>query len=252
MTNLDDLWHLPPTELILTSSDVHVWRANLDQSAVRVHQLAETLSADELVRAERFYFEQDRKHFIVGRGLLREILSCYLGINAKELQFCYGSRGKPALLETFGDSKLCFNLSHSQGLALYAVTCDRFIGIDVEYLRPIAEVEQIAASFFSGSENAVLRNLPLSQKQLAFFRCWTRKEAYIKAVGDGLAIPLNQFDVSLAPGEPAKLLSITGDRAAAHEWSLQELFPAPDYIAAIAVKGHNWNLTCWESPITEL
>lgn len=246
MTSRKVVWHLPPTELILTSSDVHVWCANLDQSAARVHQLAETLSADEQVRAERFYFEQDRKRFIVGRGLLREILSCYLGITAKELQFCYGWRGKPALAEKFGDSKLCFNLSHSQGLALYAVTCDRPIGIDVEYLRPIAEVEQIAVSFFSASENAVLHNLPLSQKQLAFFSCWTRKEAYIKAVGDGLAIPLNQFDVSLTPGEPARLLSIKGDRAAAHEWSLQDLFPAPDYVAAIAVKGHNWNLKNYE------
>lgn len=239
------MWHSPPTELRLTDYDVNIWQADLDQLSARVQQLAQTLSADELARAKRFYFEQDRQRFIVGRGLLREILSRYLDLAPNQLQFCYGLHGKPALAPTLGSS-ICFNLSHSQGLALYAITRDRPIGIDVEYIRPLAEAEQIAANFFSAQENTALHHLPLNQKQVAFFSCWTRKEAYIKAVGDGLALPLDQFDVSLAPGEAARLISIKGDRTAATQWSLQELKPASNYIAAVAVAGHNWNLKCWK------
>lgn len=246
MTDLNYVWLPPPTDLIVTNSDVHVWRAALTQPLARVQQLVQTLSADERIRAERFYFERDRNRFIVGRGLLRMVLSCYVGIAPEQLQFCYGSRGKPTLAETPGGSKLRFNLSHSEGMALYAVTRDREIGIDIEYIRPITEMEQIAKRFFSVQENAVFCALPPNQKQTAFFNCWTRKEAYVKGIGDGLALPLDQFDVSLTPGEPARLLAIKGDRSAANHWSLQELSPAPGYVAALAVEGNNWNLSCWQ------
>jgi len=246
MTAIDNVWCPPPTDLIVTSSDVHVWRAVLDQPAARVQHLAQTLCADERIRAERFYFEQHRQRFIVARGLLRTILGYYLGIAPDQLQFCYGSRGKPALVETPSGSTLRFNLSHSEGLALYGVTRDRELGIDIEYIRPITEMEQIAKRFFSVQENAVFCTLPTNQKLAAFFNCWTRKEAYVKAIGDGLALPLDQFDVSLAPGEPARLLAIKGDRSGANYWSLQELSPAPGYVAALAVEGHGWNLSCWQ------
>ncbi|WP_250124597.1 4'-phosphopantetheinyl transferase superfamily protein [Chroococcidiopsis sp. CCMEE 29] len=246
MTDLDYVWLPPPTDLTVTSSDVHVWRAALAQPAARVQQLVQTLSADERIRAERFYFERDRNRFIVGRGLLRIVLSRYLGIAPDQLQFYYGSRGKPALAETLSESKLRFNLSHSEEMALYAVTRDREIGIDIEYIRPITEMEQIAKRFFSIQENAVFCTLPPNQKQTAFFNCWTRKEAYVKAIGDGLALSLTQFDVSLTSGEPARLLAIQGDRSAANHWSLQEVKPAPGYVAALAVEGHGWNLSCWQ------
>lgn len=240
------MWHLPPTNLILSSNDVHVWRATLDCSVECMQNLAQTLSADERTRAERFYFERDRKRFIVGRGVLRTILSRYSGIAAKQLQFCYGPRGKPDLAETSGVSKLQFNLSHSQELVLYAVTRDRLIGIDIEYMRPMESAGQIVKSFFSVRESAVWHSLPVHQQQTAFFNCWTRKEAFVKAVGDGLALPLDRFDVSLVPGEPARLLEVQGDRYASDRWSLQELTPAPGYAAAVAVEGHNWQMTCWE------
>jgi len=245
MTDCDRMWVHPPSDLTLSSNDIHVWRAALDQPTSCFQQLAQSLCAQERVRAERFYFERDRKHFVVGRGILRTILGLYLGIEPSQLQFYYGPRGKPALTETYGGGWLRFNLSHSQGLALYAVTRDREIGIDIEHIRPMPEAEQIAVRFFSVQENAVFRTLPPSQKQTAFFNCWTRKEAYIKALGDGLALPLDQFDVSLAPGEPARLLSIKGDRAITR-WFLQELTPAPDYVAALAVEGQGWCLTCWQ------
>lgn len=247
MADIDNTWQPPPTHLLLSSHDVHVWRANIDQPEARVQQLAQTLSADERSRAERFYFKHDHQRFIVGRGLLRKILGCYLGVAGHQLQFCYGTRGKPKLAAISGVSQLNFNLSHSQGLALYAVTRDREIGIDIEYVRQIDAVEQIVKRFFSVQENAVFCKLPLEQKQAAFFNCWTRKEAVVKAIGDGLALPLNQFDVSFLPGEEAKLLSLKGDRAV-NRWCLQELKPDPNYVAAIAVEGHGWNLSCWQCP----
>ena len=137
-------------------------------------------------------------------------------------------------------------MSHSQGLALYAITREREIGVDIEHVRPVPEAEQIADRFFSARESAVFRALPPSQKPKAFFNCWTRKEAYIKAIGDGLAWPLDQIEVSLALGEPARLLSIAGDPISAKRWELQELTPACSYVAALAVEGHNWRISCWQ------
>jgi 4'-phosphopantetheinyl transferase len=209
-----------------------------------VQNLQLTLAADEIARAERFYFQKDREHFIVARGLLRLILSCYLYVAPDQLRFCYGSHGKPALAITSGQDRLCFNLAHAHGLALYAVARGREVGIDLERLRLIPDAEQIAARFFSPRENAVFRALPSSKRQEAFFNCWTRKEAYIKAVGDGLARPLDRFEVSLRPGEPARLLSVEGDAQEASRWVLQDLTPAPGYVAAIAVEGHGWRLRC--------
>lgn len=240
------LWGSPPAGWALSSDDVHVFCACLDQPASRLQHLAQTLSADERLRAERFHFEQDRKHFIIGRGLLRTILGSYLDIEPSQLQFCYGSYGKPVLAETFGKGKLRFNLSHSQGLALYAITREREIGVDIEHVRPVPEAEQIADRFFCERESAVFRALPPSQKPKAFFNCWTRKEAYIKAIGDGLAWPLDQIEVSLAPGEPARLLSIAGDPSSAQRWEILELTPACSYVAALAVEGHNWRISCWQ------
>jgi 4'-phosphopantetheinyl transferase len=204
-----------------------------------------TLPSDELSRADRFYFQKDREHFIVARGLLRAILSLYLDTAPDQVRFSYGPRGKPALAITASQDRLCFNLSHAGGLALYAVANGREVGIDLECVRPISEAEQIAKRFFSSRENAVLQTLASGMKQEAFFNCWTRKEAFIKATGDGLARPLDQFDVSLKPGGPAKLLNVDGNVREASRWSLRELTPAPGYVAAIAVEGYGWRLACW-------
>ncbi len=246
MTAPNLLWSPPPADLALSSDDVHVWCAFLDQPAASLQRLAQTLSADERARAERFHFERDRKHFTAGRGVLRTILGHYLGIEAERLQFCYGPRGKPALLATYGGGMLCFNLSHSHGLALYAVARGREVGVDIEYVHPLTDADQIAERFFSARENAIFRTLAPEQKIEAFFNCWTRKEAYIKATGDGLSRPLDQFDVSLVPGEPARLLCVEGDAAETVRWSLRAMTPAPGYAAAIIVEGHDWRLACWQ------
>ena len=239
------LWNSPPAELALSSDAVHVWRASLNASPSKVQQLAQILSPDEQTRAERFYFEQHRKRFIVGRGLLRNILSYYLKIEPIAIQFTYSPYGKPALASGSNIGKLEFNVSHSQDLALYAVTRDRQIGIDLELIRPGCDSGQIVERFFSAQEKATFQTLPADQKQAAFFNAWTRKEAYLKACGDGLNRPLNQVEVSMIPGEPATLIQIEGSFAANH-WCLQSLTPAPDYAAAIVVEGHDWRLNCWQ------
>lgn len=241
-----DVWSFPPKTLKLERDEVHVWRASLDLEASSIQSLRWTLCVEEQQRAERYHFPKDRDRFIVARGLLRAILSFYLGKKPRDLQFVYNQYGKPALSESDNRETLCFNLSHSRGLALYAVTQNRNLGVDLEHIRTDFPCEEIAERFFSPKENAVLRTLPLDMKHKAFFTCWTRKEAYIKATGKGLTLPLDQFDVSLIPKEPAMLLSIAGNHQAACRWSLQELIPDPDYVAALAVEGAGWQLKCWQ------
>jgi 4'-phosphopantetheinyl transferase len=241
-------WPLPPSRLELSSSEVHVWFAKLDPPASHVQQMAQNLIEDERKRAENFNFKRDRKQFIVCRTALRMILGRYLNIEPSRVQFFYGTHGKPYLEETLGDSTLRFNLAHSQERALYAFTCCREIGVDIEYLRALPDADQIADRFFSANENATLHALPASLRQKAFFNCWTRKEAYIKAIGKGLSQPMDQFEVSLAPGESTRLLKVEGTPEEASRWSLSALTPAPGYVAALAVEGHNWRPTFWQFP----
>lgn len=239
-------WNSPPKTLTLPSNAVHVWRASLEVSVSCLQALKNTLAADECARAKRFYFQEHRERFIAGRGLLRNILSRYLDKKPGQLRFCYNSYGKPALIEDTNAEGLRFNLSHSHDMALYAVTRGREIGIDIERFRPDVEAEKLAERFFSPREATVLRALPEDLRKEGFFNCWTRKEAYIKAEGEGMSIPLSAFDVSLTPGEPAALLRSQKDPQEASRWSMQALDPEPGYAAALAVKGHDWELKCWQ------
>ncbi len=238
-------WCPPPETLRVESDEVHVWRASLDLTVPQVQSLQQTLAADEQRRAGRFYFQKDRDHFIVGRGLLRAILGQYLKIEPSHLRFRYTPHGKPFLVRETGGDRLRFNVSHSHGLALYAITRGRELGVDLERIRPELADEQIAERFFSPREVAVLRALPTNMQQEAFFNCWTRKEAYIKARGEGLTLRLDQFEVSLAPEEPPALLYTNGDSQEASRWSLQNLTPGPGYAAALIVEGDDWRLRCW-------
>jgi 4'-phosphopantetheinyl transferase len=231
--------------LRLGSDDVHIWCAALDQLPGRVSRLAQLLSVDERERAGRLVFEQHRQHFIVGRGLLRLILGRYLELAPDQLKFEYGRQGKPALANLSGPPALAFNLSHSHGLALYAVASNRALGVDVEAIRRLDDLEAIAKRFFSATEYTVLSSLPPAQKPTGFFNCWTRKEAYIKAIGDGLSYPLDRFDVSLRPGEPARLLRVQDDPQATGRWSLYHLAPVPGYVGAVVAAGQPVKLSCW-------
>ncbi len=164
----------------------------------------------------------------------------------EEIAFDYNKYGKPTLAQTVGDQSLKFNMSHSGKLALYAFARHRELGIDVEWIkRRLNDAGQIAERFFSAAENNVLHALPESLKQEAFFNCWTRKEAYIKARGMGLSLPLDQFDVTLRPGEPARLLATRDDPRQASRWTMQALDPGKDYIAAVLVEGDGWEMKCF-------
>jgi 4'-phosphopantetheinyl transferase len=236
-------WCIPPETLVLGRDEVHVWRTDLDQTTSQIQSFHDTLAADERERAARFHFERDREHFIVARGILRAILGSYLNQPPGCLSFCYSSYGKPALAGAPDGNAIRFNVSHSHGAALYAVTRGREVGIDLERIRCGLAVMEIAERFFSRREVATLQTLPAEAQHQAFFCCWTRKEAYIKARGEGLSLPLDQFDVSLAPGEQDALLG-----SEASNWLLQELAAVPGYVAALAVEGRSWRLTCWQWP----
>ncbi|MDZ8259996.1 4'-phosphopantetheinyl transferase HetI [Nostoc sp. ChiQUE01b] len=238
MTATHHLWLPAPTDLTLLQDEIHVWRIDLDQPELHLQNLAATLSSDETARAERFYFQEHRQRFIAGRGILRTILGRYLDVQPRQVEFNYQRRGKPVLADKFTDSGLAFNLSHSQGLGLCAVNCTSEIGVDLEYIRPMSDLEALAKRFFLTREYEMLRSLSPNQQQEVFFRYWTCKEAYLKATGDGLS-QLEQVEVSLTPTEPAKL-QIT------ENWSLFELVPTNNYVAAVAVANFGWNLKCWQ------
>ena len=231
---------------MLGCDEVHVWRATLDQTPSQIQSCFHHLAADELARAERFYFDRDREHFVVARGVLRVILGRTLNRAPESLSFCYGSHGKPALAGELDRDAIHFSVSHSNGVALYAVTRGREVGVDLEHIRTDLAVAEIAERFFSRREITTLRTLPPELQCQAFFHCWTRKEAYIKARGEGLSLPLDQFDVSLLPGEPAAVLGTRQDPSEASRWSLLELDPAPGYAAALAVEAHGLRLACWQ------
>ena len=246
MRNSDHLWTIPANKVTLAENEVHVWRASLKASFSTISSLQGILAEEEVKRAKRFYFEEDRLRWIVARGILRRLLGQYLDMDPREVRFVTNGYGKPFVVYPSQGACLHFNLSHSADLALYAFAYDRYVGIDVEYMRVDIECEQLAHHYFSAVECAALQGLPPAVRLEAFFLCWSRKEAYIKARGEGLSIPLDQFDVSLAPGEPAALLADREDPQATARWSLHALAPADCYAGAIVVEGTHWQLSCWQ------
>ena len=222
----------------LLGSDIHVWCASLEFPPQELEGLFHLLSPDEKKRAERFYFERDRNRFIAGRGLLRTIISHYLEIEPSQIEFIYGSYGKPALKSALQDKTFEFNVSHSKDLALYIFSWDRKVGIDVEYVRPMPDTNDFAGQFFSPSESGFVNSLSGKQKDDAFFKIWTCKEAFLKANGSGLTLPINQVEISLEAEGSAILRSIGGDKTQAAPWHLETFNPVPGYQAALAVEGH--------------
>ena len=228
----------------LLAGEVHIWIADLAQTDTVFDKLEQTLSQDEVERADRYAFAHLRRHFVMARGILRDILSRYTEEDPMTLVFHYNRFGKPSLL----DSPIRFNLSHSCGVAIYAVTNNREIGVDVEYRHsePVQNnFEQFISQTFSPGENRALLALPISQRREAFFNCWTRKEAYIKAVGDGLNIPLTSFEVSLQPGEPARLRHVADQPEEVNCWTYEVFQLSGDYTAAIIAEGRDWTARRW-------
>ncbi|HJT27362.1 MAG TPA: 4'-phosphopantetheinyl transferase superfamily protein [Pyrinomonadaceae bacterium] len=224
-------WTEPPQSPSLEAHTVHVWRISLDQPDDRLARFRRTLEPDELNRASRFHFEKHQRHFIVARGFLRSVVARYLETRPEALQFSYGAYGKPGLAS---EHVLRFNLSHSHEVALLAVALDAELGVDVEHIRADFASEEIARRFFSRAEVEVFNALPKEEQVEAFFRCWTRKEAYIKAIGKGLSQALDAFDVTLAPDVQPALLRVEGDDAS--RWLLRNVDVGEGYAGALAVE----------------
>jgi len=246
METMNHLWSPAPKDLIVADNEVHVWRAQLELPPSQLRWLRGILTDDELDRANRFSLEIDRQRFIAARGTLRSILSRYLTIYPSHLRFHYNQYGKPFLAPEFSAYRLNFNLSHSGRMALYAITRNMEIGVDVERVRSDFEYEEIAEGFFSANEVAILRRIPTKKKLEAFHYCWTRKEAYIKAHGKGLSLPLDSFDVSLAPWKPAIGLITKDEPQENSHWTLVDLKPGLGYVAALAVKGIGCRFRYWD------
>jgi 4'-phosphopantetheinyl transferase len=231
--------------LLTSSSTVDVWRVQPSTMLPLLSDFRSVLSQDELERADRFCFDRDRERFAIARGILRSILALYLKTPPAELRFSYNEFGKVSLSTQFCSARICFNLSHSVDMALVAVTYRREVGIDVEKVRQGVEVEQIARNFFSAREvEFLLEQTPIARPR-AFFECWTRKEAYIKARGEGLSYPLDQFTISVGSDE-FETLEVQNDPAESYRWRVCPLSLGSDYAGALVVLGHDWKLRMLE------
>jgi len=212
---------------------VHVWKRSLHSAQAVVDACYELLSPEERERAARYRVERARCDYILTRSALRSLAAGYLRKTPQDLSFRYSEFGKPSL---DGRSDLRFNVSHTEGQALLAFAREREIGVDVEQIRPALDARQLAERFFSVHERRSLESLSGDALYAAFFRCWTRKEAYVKARGSGLSLPLHQFDVSIAAADPQALLATRPDASEASRWILRDLPVSPGYAAALAAE----------------
>jgi 4'-phosphopantetheinyl transferase len=237
-------WAPAPARPPLADHEVHVWRASLVATPDELARHHAVLSDDERARAARFRFEVHRNRFVAGRGIQRQVLARYLDAHPAALRYRLAEHGKPALDGAGAD--LRFNVSNSDDGLLIAVARGRELGVDLEAVVPVLDRDDVARRFFSVPENQVYDTIPDHARDAAFFTCWTRKEAYIKALGEGLSMPLDCFDVTLRPGEPAHLLCTRGRPDEAGRWTLRELDPGPGWLGAIAVEGGGWSLRLFD------
>jgi 4'-phosphopantetheinyl transferase len=225
--------------MTLLTTEIHLWPIHLDQLDNQASQFADLLSPDEAARAVRFRFARDRQSFTASRALLRILLGKYLDAKPETIQFCYGQAGKPRLQNP---SSLRFNISHSGSMALLAFTRTSEIGVDIEQVRTLDDLCGIAGQFFCAEEYRELISLSPELRERAFFQCWTRKESYIKAAGEGFSTPLDQFRVTLLPHDPARLVHIDGDPNKAARWTVHNVDVDPGYAAAVTYAGPPKNL----------
>ena len=230
------------------SNEVHVWRVFIGEAMTGIKGLREILSAGEMARARSFHFEKDRNRFVVARGMLRRILGCYLGKKPQDLRFDYTRYGKPFLATAPGTTALYFNLSHSAEIVLYAFSRSGDTGIDTECIRGDIAYKEIAQRFFTPGEINVLEQTTETQQPRLFYQYWTRKEAFLKAVGKGVSFPMEQCDVSMADGRVLSPVRLLSDANVISCWHVQDIFPADGYAAAIALDGADWSISCRDYP----
>jgi 4'-phosphopantetheinyl transferase len=219
----------------LDRADIHLWHAGPVERRPLLADLSKLLSADENERRLRFRYESDRQDFAFSRGFLRTLLAAYLEMDPRAVRLQYSEHGKPSLDGSRGGEELQFNLSHTQGAVLLGICRQRAVGVDIERVREDFSVQEIANRFFSQTEQQALMNLPEAEQRPAFFRCWTRKEAFLKARGHGLSFPLDRFDVSVGADETEVTLTTRPDVSESERWQILQV-PAPEgYAAAVAV-----------------
>lgn len=245
MTSPSMRWQRPPASAAVAGGQVHIWRARLDAADSEIVRMAQLLAAAERARAERFRFVQDRRRFVAAHGALRAILGRYLGLAPEQVELEQEPSGKPQLTAASNTAGLQFSLAHSDDLALCAVTQGAPVGIDIEMQRPLPELEMIAQRFFTAGEQAALRALGGQAQSDGFYTCWTVKEAYVKAVGLGLAFPLHEVETSPASGH---LLAIGADVAEAKRWRVLSFRPAAGYIAALATRQPDISVRFFNAP----
>ena len=229
------IWQNPLHHPVLDRERVHIWRANLDISPDEVTHLSTLLSLDETARANKYRFPEHKRRFIVARGILRQLLGNYLDISPNDLKFEYGDRGKPHVLGSNTCKALQFNISHSEEYALFGFTSDRLIGVDIEYLREMPDAVKIAKRFFSPKEYDLIRNLNAKQQCQAFFKLWTAKEAYFKAIGTGLSGYLASIDINFDSSGDRIRLSSSDNSTSVDNWSIYPCVPASNYVGTIAI-----------------
>ena len=228
--------HTPEGKFFPSRGGIEVMTHSLAADPDSIRGSVHCLSDGERQRADRFVFERDRRRFIAARARLREILGAKLATPPEKVEFTYNARGKPALARKLWDLDLRFNLSHSEDVAVYVFAVGRDVGIDVEAVRVLPDADDVASRFFSARENAAYAALDERDKPQGFFNCWTRKEAFIKALGEGLHHPLDRFDVSLAPDAPAEILRVDDVDGSDCGWSLDSFTPFPGFVGAVVIE----------------
>ncbi|YAI81660.1 MAG: 4'-phosphopantetheinyl transferase family protein [cyanobacterium endosymbiont of Rhopalodia sterrenbergii] len=241
------MWLKSPNSLTLSPSDIHLWKQHLKVSDLEVNRFFAILDQEERIKAEKFSFKEHQRRFIVARGTLKTILSRYLNIPASKIGFTYSSRGKPRLTNKLGGNKLGgnklqFNLSHSYELAIYGVTCNNVIGVDLEYIRPMSGAKKLAKRFFCSQEYNHISLLTSPELEKTFFKLWTAKEAYLKATGEGISGGLDQVEVSL--DSFPKLLKLPKNQSLLN-WTTSFLIPHPNYQGAVVFHTNKWKLSYW-------
>ncbi len=218
----------------LADGEVHIWRLRL--TSPDSSKLLSILSEDEQRRARQFLFERHREHFIVGRVRMRQLLAAYTSCHAEQLTFAYENLGKPFFRQPELAGRFHFNFSNSDDQALLAITREQPLGVDLERVRPMQDMLGLARRYFADRETEKLTALPSEEQPDAFFRCWTRKEAYLKAIGKGLTFPLRDVEVELLGYEPCRIFHVNGDRAEAADWTVIHLTPAAEFHGALAIR----------------
>jgi 4'-phosphopantetheinyl transferase len=238
---LSNSWSRPSSPAKCPIAHVDIWKVRLDQPE-KLASRSNNLSCDEIARASRFHFERDQDRFVRCRSVLRDILADYLEIPGSEIRFEYLKGGKPQVVASQNPRALQFNLSHSTNVALIAVSGEYRLGVDVERIREDVDTVALAERFFSLRERAGLRALPAQLQLLGFFACWTRKEAFLKATGDGLAFPLADFSVATHPDSDPRLEEIKGDTRVRDKWFLADVDVGDVYRASVAIEATSCRL----------